>query len=290
VDGGALLRPGDARDAADARRGGPQASRPLSVTRRLAALILVLGAGGCLALDAGPDARLEAVWQSSRVWLPAAALPASLVNGARILDVDAALTAHPPASRLGVVLYAHGCAGPGDEPAQWASALGPAGFALIAPDAGAGPACGAGGVIYTRGDAALLARRADEVRYAREQIAYLSWVRAGDVFLLGFDHGGVVTAHWNGPAFAGYIVTGWTCTAPDVRGGLSIPVDRPVLAIRWEEDPLFADPAWNGNCGTWLRGRAGSRSILLEGRGHATAGSAEARAAVVRFLQLHTLR
>ena len=132
--------------------------------------------------------------------------------------------------------------------------------------------------------------REAEARYALRQMLTFSWLVPESVFLLGFDQGGVVAANWPGREFAGFIVTGWTCTSPDVRSGLATPADRPVLAIRWADDPLFRDPAWNGDCEAHLPPRPASRSLVLEGSGHSVVTSPEARAAVLRFLSAHTVR
>ena len=128
------------------------------------------------------------------------------------------------------------------------------------------------------------------MRYTLQQMLTLSWIVPESVFLLGFDHGGVVAAGWPARGFAAFVITGWTCTSPDVRSGLATPLDRSVLAIRWADDPIFHDPAWNGDCEVHLPPRPASRSLVLEGRGHSTAGSPEARAAVLRFLQARTVR
>jgi hypothetical protein len=136
----------------------------------------------------------------------------------------------------------------------------------------------------------MLATREAELAYALRQVRTLSWARPRATFLLGFDHGAVVAAGYSGEPFAGYILTGWTCTAPYPRGGLATALDRPVLAIRWEDDPWFTNPAWNGDCGSRLGARPGSRSILLEGTGHSTASHARAQQAVLDFLRQHTPR
>ena len=223
------------------------------------------------------------------MWLPAT--PG--VDGRRVREVERALAAVPAGARLPAVIYVHGCRGLDDDLAQWAGVLAAAGYAVFAPDASASgerpPVCDAA-TLYTRADIPRFARREAEVRYVLQQMGTLAWIVPESVFLFGFDHGGVVAAGWPERDFAGVVITGWTCTSPDVRSGLATPLDRPVLAIRWADDPLFRDPAWNGDCEVHLPPRPASRSLVLEGTGHSTAVSPEARAAVVRFLQARTVR
>ncbi|HTO12437.1 MAG TPA: dienelactone hydrolase family protein [Candidatus Binatia bacterium] len=229
------------------------------------------------------------MWQATRVWLPAT--PAA--SGRRVSEVEPALAAVPPGTRLPSVLYVHGCRGFEDDLTQWASALSAAGYAVFAPDSSARgerpPACAAA-TLYARTDIPRFTGREAEVRYTLQQMRTLAWLVRESVFLLGFDQGGVVAAGWREREFAGIIITGWSCTSPDVREGLFTPPDRPVLAIRWAEDPLFRDPAWNGDCEVHLPPRPGSRSLVLDGRGHSTAASPAAREAVLRFLNAHAVR
>jgi len=202
--------------------------------------------------------------------------------------MEAVVARLPAGTAIPLVVYAHGCAGLDDDVVTWAAALARAGYTVVAPDsfarAGRQASCD-GRTVYPRHDPGVLALRESEVRYAIVQARTLTWVRQESIVLLGFDQGGVVVAGYRGPPVAAYVVTGWTCTAPDVRHGLFTPPDRPVLAIRWADDPLFGDPAWNGDCGAHLDARPASRSLVLEGRGHSVAGAAEARDAVLRFLQ-----
>ena len=197
----------------------------------------------------------------------------------------------PADRRLPSVIYAHGCRGLEDDLTQWATVLSGAGYAVLAPDSAARgevpPRCD-GARLYGREDIGRFHARAAELRYALRQMRTLSWLAPEAIFLLGFDQGAVVAADWRERDFLGVILTGWTCTAPDMRGGLLTPPDRPVLAIRWAEDPFFREPAWNGDCEVHLPPRPGSRSLVLEGRGHSTAASPEAREAVLRFLRAHT--
>jgi hypothetical protein len=144
--------------------------------------------------------------------------------------------------------------------------------------------------LYGPGDVEMLATREGEIRYALRQVRTLPWVRQEGVFLLGVGQGAVVAGGYGGPPFTGYILTAWTCTSPHPRAGLATAPGRPVLAIRWADDPWFTDPAWNGDCGASLGGRPASRSIILDGAGHAVIASERARRAVVDFLQLHTPR
>jgi dienelactone hydrolase len=236
--------------------------------------LLAALAAGCATVLAGGEAPLERAWTTARVFRPAG----------------------PPGPRgVPVVVYAHGCAGldHDDDLAGWAELLTRQGYAVIAPDHrardGRRPACDTP-ALYERGDLAMLATREAEVAYALRQIRTLPWARPRAVFLLGFDHGAVVAAGYADEPFAGYILTGWTCTSPYPRGGLATALDRPVLAVRWEDDPRFTGPAWDGDCAASLGVRPASRSLVLEGSGHSTARSERARRAVVDFLQLHTPR
>jgi dienelactone hydrolase len=267
---GALRRPGDAGDAADARGGRAQAPRPLS-RRITAALVLALTAGGCTTLLAGGEAPLERTWQAARIIRPA---------GAATRDTP-------------VVVYAHDCGGLDDELSRWAELLTPPGYAVIAPDhraRGGSPRPCSTTALYGPADVEMLAAREAELRYALRQVRRLPWVRQQAVFLLGVGQGAVVAAGLGEPAFAGYVITAWTCTSPYPRGGLATPLTRPVLALRWERDPWFTDPAWNGDCEASLGARPSSRSIVLDGAGHSVVGDERARRAVLDFLRAHTPR
>jgi len=240
-----------------------------------------------MTLAAGGEASLERVWQATRVWLPKA--PPG--EGRLMRDVERGPA--PSDTRLPSVIYAHGCRGLEDDATQWGTALSAAGYAVLAPDSAARgeppPRC-EDVRLYGREDLGRFHARTAEIRYTLRQMRTLSWVASDSIFLLGFDQGALVAADWSERDFLGVILTGWTCTSPDMRGGLSTPPDRPVLAIRWAEDPFFREPAWNGDCEAHLPPRPASRSLVLEGGGHSTAASPEARAAVLRFLNAHTLR
>jgi dienelactone hydrolase len=219
---------------------------------------------------AGGEASLERTWQAARVFRPSGATGA-----------------------VPVVMYAPGCAGLDDDLRRWADLLTGHGYAVIALDprarGGRAAACSAT-TLYSAADVPALATREAEIRYALRQVRTLSWVRQQGVFLLGVGQGAVVAGGYTGPAFTGYILTAWTCTAPHPRAGLATALDRPVLAIRWAVDPWFTDPAWNGDCRASLGARPASRSIVLDGTGHSVAGDERAERAVVNFLQLHTPR
>ena len=225
---------------------------------------------GCTTLLAGGDAPLEQTWQAARIFRP-----------------------EPAAADVPVVIYAHDCAGPDEELRRWADLLTRHGYAVIAPDhrarAGRVHVCG-GPPLYERGDVEMLATREAEIGYAVRQARTLPWVRHQAVFLLGVGQGAVVAGAHAGSGVVGYVLTAWTCTSPHPRRGLATPPTRPVLAIRWADDPWFTDPAWNGDCEASLGSRPSSRSLILDGRGHAVIGDARAERAVVDFLRLHTPR
>jgi poly(3-hydroxybutyrate) depolymerase len=248
-------------------------------------------ASGCVTLGAGVQAPLERAWRAAVVWLPPRVLATPGVNGRRVSELDATFAAIPRDARVPAVVYVHGCHGIDADLTDWARVLTAAGYAVFAPDSAARgdrrPACSAS-TLYAPADLPRFTEREAEIRYALEQMETLGWIPPESVFVLGFDHGGVVVAGWREREFAGYIVTGWTCTSPDVRSGLVTPLDRPVLAIRWAEDPVFGDPAWNGDCEVHLESRPGSRSLVLDGRGHSTASHPAACEAVLRFLRAHT--
>jgi dienelactone hydrolase len=229
------------------------------------------------------------VWQATRVWLP----PPFAVRGARVSEVERVLEAVPKETTLPSVLYLHGCRGLEEDAAEWGRVLSAAGYAVFAPDAAARgerpPVCPTA-TLYARSDIPRLTGREAEAGYTLRQMRTFSWLAGASVFLLGFDQGGVVAANWPGREFAGFIITGWSCTSPDVRSGLATRPERPVLAIRWADDPFFRDLAWNGDCQVHLPPRLASRSIVLEGSGHATSPSAEARRAVLSFLNAHAVR
>ena len=228
-------------------------------------------AGGCTSLLAGGEASLERTWQAARVFRPAGT---------------------PAASReTPVVVYAHGCGGIDDDLGRWAELLTGHGYAVVAPEhrahAGREPACSAT-ALYGPADVATLATRDAEIRYALRQLRTLPWVRQHGVFLMGVGQGAVVAAGYMGPAFAGYILTGWSCTSPYPRGRLATAPTRPVLAIRWADDPWLRGPAWSGDCASSLGARPSSRSLVLEGSGHSVAGDPPAERAVVDFLRRHS--
>lgn len=228
---------------------------------------------GCTSLLAGGEAPLERTWKAARVFRPA--------------ETTAAPRDTP------VVLYAHGCAGIDDDLRRWAEVLTGQGYAVIAPDhrarGGHEPGCSAT-ALYGPADLPMLATRDAEIVYALRQVRVLPWVRQQGVFLMGVGQGAVVAAGYAGPAFTGYILTGWSCTSPHPRGQLTTALTRPVLAIRWADDPWLRGPAWNGDCATSLGPRPSSRSLVLDGTGHSVAGAERAERAVVDFLRRHTPR
>jgi hypothetical protein len=168
----------------------------------------VLTAAGCATLLAGGEAQLERSWQSAQVWLPEASLPGPErpPGGATMAALASVLDRLPAATRIPVVLYAHDCGGPGLEAAAWGERLSRAGYAVIAPDSRARSDHAT--VHCARSDAAVLATRQGEIRYALRQIKTLPWVRHYAVFLLAVGEGAAAAARDDTLELTGSIVIG----------------------------------------------------------------------------------
>ena len=65
-------------------------------------------------------------------------------------------------------------------------------------------------------------------------------------------------------------------------------MEQPLSSLNWREDPWFTERATFRNptsCQQHADQRPGTEQVLLDGRGHATSGSREAKDAVARFLR-----
>lgn len=201
-----------------------------------------------VALTDDPE-QLDRTWQQGFLALPGSAFGADakgLVGVTGEPVTEERLASLPPDLRLPTIIYLHGCAGLGSTTLQMPELAERAGFAVIAPNSFArdmrlrncDEATHSAGMF----PAAWLYRRA-ELLHAVQRAKELSWVDPEQIVVAGFSEGGVIVALWGDEVdVAGYIVLGWTCTAPQAWAwldGLRTPPGRSVLAIVSRLDPWY---------------------------------------------------
>ena len=222
------------------------------------ALILALGAGMAVA---GSD--LEQTWQQARAWLPGTLEPVVPAN----IPVRTEAAA--------VILYAHGCDGPGRITTASARFLANAGYLIVAPDSFArrdkprscDPSIPRGGL-----HRAVLGWRQAEMRNAMIRLRDLPATHDLPIVLMGHSEGAITVATIEAPDAALRIIEGWTCHAgwPEYRG-LNAPSDQPVLALVGEDDPWFRLPVLRGDCGAFMPDGAPMRSVVYDAPGYLSA-------------------
>lgn len=193
------------------------------------------------------------------------------------------------------VLYLHGCTGLGRADADMLEAIAGAGFIVIAPDSLArrfrplqcDPDTKTGGhhlFVYDF--------RQAEINYALERLRGDQWVDPDRLFLFGASEGGVAAALYRGSAFAGRIITHWTCHGGRLVRGLEAAPDEPILAIVQASDPWYAETkthGQSGSCGAFMGDEWMGRSIVLrDGDRHDVFRNHKARDAILDFLNQNT--
>ena len=252
--------------------------------------LLALVTTGCASLARNPD-ELARTWQSAWVLIPGD----HRWSGSMSNPLTQSAAFHTD-RKFPVVLYMHGCAGlSGSDPLNWGSFLQGAGYVVIAPYSFARqyrPETCAPSSATASYAPDVYEMRVHEIDYAVSQMRTLPWVDQDNLFLLGNSEGGVAVAAYRGGAFRGYIITGWTCRQGyhTDMDGLWVPSDKPVLAIVFADDPWYPNPWQRGHCGEKFGNRRGSKSIVIPGSGHSTAGHPTAQDAVLEFLRQHSMR
>ncbi len=187
-------------------------------------------------------------------------------------EVQARLRRGP---RLGypTVLYLHGCNGYGT--LKVLEELGARGFAVIAPDSFARRyrplQCSAW---FQSGGQNVFVYdfRLTEVAYTLHRLKQVPWVDPNRLFLYGSSEGAVAAALYRGYQFKARVLTHWTCHGSSFVRGLSPYTMEPVLALVGADDPWYAaakTAGQQGHCGVFFAGRPRSRSLVLDGVGHA---------------------
>lgn len=199
-------------------------------------------------------ADLARTWDAAQVWLPGTVQPVTPA------DLPAATDA------AAVVLYAHGCDGPGRIAVTIGRFLARAGYLVVAPDSFARTdkpqSCDA---MRHRGGLhrEVLGWRQAEMRFALDRVRAVPALAGLPVILMGHSEGGITVATMQADDVTARIVEGWTCHAgwPEYRG-LNAPVGQPVLALVGENDPWFTDLDLKGDCGAFMVQDGPSRSVV----------------------------
>ncbi len=225
------------------------------------------------------------------------------------------------AARYPTVIYLHGCTGVWEGTYTRIDLLARNGYAVIAPVSFARkkypkscePETRRAG--FYRGT---LKMRQYDADYAIKKAKALPWVDSGNVFLMGFSQGGIVTATLASTSghtsLRARIVEGWTCHAGwSEYKGVNAPESEPVLTLVGVNDPWFQNPWTRGDCSSWVNGDNGSMSIIytddpsdrqhasMKRRGvqrkvpdeylshqHSLLESTKVQEAVLQFLRAHT--
>ncbi|WP_296763196.1 hypothetical protein [Sediminimonas sp.] len=244
--------------------------------RLLFPLLLAIVAGMATA-----ESDLERTWRHAQVWLP------GTVSAVTPADIPATTEASA------VILYAHGCDGPGRITTASARFLAGAGYLVVAPDSFArsdkprscDPAIPRGGL-----HRAVLGWRQAEMRHAMTQLRDMPATRVLPVALMGHSEGAITVATMTAPDAALRIIEGWTCHAgwPAYRG-LNAPTDQPVLSLVGAQDPWFRLPVLHGDCGAFMTDGGPMRSVVYDPPGylaerHWLSADQRVRATILEFL------
>lgn len=187
-----------------------------------------------------------------------------------------------------IVIFMHGCSGINEGAITWAHFLTRNQVTVVMPDSLAIPGrpsnCDDQSKNRNLNLVPVRELRPAEAVFVLDELTRLPWVDKNNVFLMGHSEGGMATALAKDHRYAGRIISGYKC----VKGGIKGPKDTPVLVINWEIDPWFdRQNAVTTQCADqkfWQK-RTNATQLILRGKGHSTANDANAREAVVKFIQ-----
>jgi dienelactone hydrolase len=169
------------------------------------------------------------------------------------------------------ILVMHGCSGIAHGSLEYRRYFAAAGYVVFEPDSfarpGRKPPCKRN----------VLHLRIEEIGQALAEIRKLPWVHQDRVILMGISEGGAAVAGWDKPGFAGHIIMEAACHDTKDRRPAA-PLTTPVLALIGENDQ-------NGKHCQISRDVAGSKSIVIQGAGHAIDDLPETGAAIISFLR-----
>jgi dienelactone hydrolase len=222
-----------------------------------------------------PD-KLSYSWVKAVVYMPESMFP-------KTVEILSQPSKHP------VLIYLHGCAGLNDDSREWGRFIKNLGFIVIQPDSFAIPDRKSN--CDPRTQTPMLLKDFDtfklrnrELLQARNELRKLDWLDQKRIFLMGHSEGGMTVSRTGIDSFRGVIASGYWC-----HQGLVVKhATAPFLFLNWREDPWFMGRAASRNptiCQQHADQRPATTQVLLDGRGHATSGSPEAKEAVERFLK-----
>lgn len=244
-------------------------------------------------LNAAParagDAEVERTWAHGKLtWrqdghVESGDLAASLASAAKALA----------GRKAPAVVYLHGCSGLDEISSATATFLADAGYVVASPDSFARAQKPVSCIVATHASSlhrGVLGWRQAEAAYALAQLRRLPFVDPARIYIYGFSEGAIAAATLTGVAARARIVEGWSCHAawPEYRG-LRAPQSQPTLTLTSLGDPWFVADWARGDCGDFLRGRFGSRSVVFRppdplSAQHYVSGDARVRAMILDFL------
>ncbi len=264
-----------------------RSGRPLRRMFATCALGSAMFAGACAFAAHAPlpdgMSEAEATWLWGHYTVPGTITRDGSPYWYRYAHTDAAKINHPAwtevakghiraGAKAPAALILHGCSGIDPGPTAYRLFFLERGYAIFEPDSFARP--GREPCNWSRRHETM-ARRAEEVAFAREKIRDLPWVDQDRVVLMGLSEGGAAVASWKQPGFVAHIVAADDCGGK--RPGA--PEDTPVLAIVGEKDPYFMSSSCNV-----ARDIKGSKSIVIPGAPHGVTGLPETGKALEEFL------
>jgi poly(3-hydroxybutyrate) depolymerase len=248
---------------------------------------------GALAGSLAPDeAELDRTWSAGRTtWSD----KSGIVTGLTASSLGPAGTA-VGAHKAPAVVYLHGCSGLDEISSATANFLAAAGYVVFSPDSFARTnkpvSCNVAAHESSlhRG---VLALRQAEAAHAVAQVRRLPFIDGRRIYFYGFSEGAIAAATATGLSVRARIVEGWTCHAgwPEYVG-LRAPSGQPTLTMTSQDDPWFRADWARGDCGAFMQGRPGSRSVVFRqpdplSAQHYVSGGAEVQATILKFLREH---
>ena len=232
------------------------------------------------------DSDLERTWSHATVALPplkGETPPVFTMDGRRI---ERHLAGFQAGRGFPVVIYLHGCTGLGAY--EFLEALARAGFVVVAPDSMARRwrplQCNPWGHNST-GNMFVFDFRMEELSYALQQLRGFAWADQDNLYLVGVSEGGVAAALYRGDEVKARVIAQWNCQGPAVMRGIAAPPQTPILSVVRGGDPWYE--RMRPDCGEFLAGRPGSRSLVLPAGGsdgHDVLRDPSALAEIVAFL------